>query len=341
MPAISWKNAIYPVLCEYQDTDGEWNTFLVAKDYNETQEHVLFHGVSLPTFTALRMTEGNGQVTESSTEELLELKEKSDLKISKRYMKLNKFAHSAPEQATEIALELITGGLAAQHFVIPPMARVTISHPDLSHLTIKETESFIACQIYENKEELEIPPCITFWKELRQSEISHPNMKTINNEIGVSIRPAQISNGIQGFLILLCATIIRDFWVLQQRERSEQYQTKTETTRERTGHGKQRKLVKKKNYTFIPRFKYDFDTYKINKSVQHNIRVTLSPHLVSGHIRNLPNGWNTSEQAQDNAKEFGIKLTTGTTFVRPHKRGEIEQLRTYRSKSALKMLFQK
>ena len=119
------------------------------------------------------------------------------------------------------------------------------------------------------------------------------------------------------------------------------YQKRTEKTRKREGTGKDRKLVVTKDYIFIPRFQYDLNAYqKHPRTVSHQARVTLSPHLVSGHIRKLPEGWRASEKQLTEAAEFGITVQDGQTFVRPHKRGEVEQLRTYRSRSALELLFQ-
>lgn len=121
--------------------------------------------------------------------------------------------------------------------------------------------------------------------------------------------------------------------------RHQVYQKRTEKRREQQGKGKARKMVIHKDYTFIPRFQYDLSVYQTTKTVQHQARVTLSPHLVSGHIRRLPAGHQASEEATSNAQEFGIKFGEGETFVRPHERGEIEHLRNYRSRSAMQLLF--
>lgn len=111
-------------------------------------------------------------------------------------------------------------------------------------------------------------------------------------------------------------------------------------TRQREGTGKDRKLVITKDHTFIPRFQYDLSSYQNHpRVISHQARVTLSPHLVSGHLRKLPEGWKRSEQAEEHASEFVIQVGEGQTFVRPHKRGEVEQLRNYRSRSALALLF--
>lgn len=44
-------------------------------------------------------------------------------------------------------------------------------------------------------------------------------------------------------------------------------------------------------------------------------------HGVRGHLRKLPDGWQRSEKAVELAREHGISLPDGFTFVQPHVRG--------------------
>ena len=339
---ISWQNTIYPVTCEYQDEDGEWHEFIKLNNYEEAQSAILFHGVDVPDFTSLRMTEDDGTRTQHTKEELIEIRAISEMETRSQFQKLEQFVTAAPEDASHVALELITGALAAQHFVIPFMARVNIGHESLSHMTIKENAQYVACQIYEDEVGKSIPPVVTFWKDLEAAEQSPEiPVKEDTDTIAFSFRPFTVPAGVQGFLILLCATIIRDFWVLHEQSRTQQYQKHTKKTRERKGKGKERKLKITKSYTYVPRFEYDFETYKLNKNVQHNTRRELSPHTISGHLRRLPEEWQASKEATENAKEFGITLNEGQTFVKPYERGALNELQNFKSKSAMKMLFGK
>jgi len=43
--------------------------------------------------------------------------------------------------------------------------------------------------------------------------------------------------------------------------------------------------------------------------------------LVRGHLRRLPEGWSPSARAREAARDYGIVLPSGHTFVRPHARG--------------------
>ena len=267
--------------------------------------------------------------------EVVEHNEEYEARAAQALAPLDAFVRSAPERAAEIADELITAGLRSQHFTITPRSQVLLSHPNLHSLTLHEFDDCVVCRVHVNDEPLtDFEPIVTVWK----TEIG----SMVNSQIldaRFSFSPYNIAEGIQAFLILLVASIVRDFWVLEERARQKVYARRTEKRRERQGKGKGRKLTVIKDYTFIPRFQYDLSQYQTTKQVQHQARVTLSPHLVSGHIRRLPEGHQASDQAHDHANEFGIRFGDGETFVRPHERGEIEQLRNYRSRSAMLLLF--
>lgn len=71
----------------------------------------------------------------------------------------------------------------------------------------------------------------------------------------------------------------------------------------------------------LPRIKAarQLSTKKYSKDSEQHREIRL--HNVVWHIRKLPNGWHTSPEAIMMAKEAGIALNEGETFVRPHKRG--------------------
>ena len=231
---------------------------------------------------------------------------------------LKPLATVTPLDAVAIGKEILEAGLRSQHFIMPP-AGVTIEtgHPILQTLSLFEDEKHLTSIINKS-------PLMIIWNKADGS---------------YSFLPALFDNEIMGFLLLLTALTARDFWTLEERTRARFYQQRTQKIRRRQGTGKARVLQKEKGYIWIPRFQYDLSKYQTTKTVQHQIRVTLSPHLVSGHIRRLPDGHKASDQAIANAAEFGITVGGETTFVMPHERGEIEQLSNYRSRSAIQMLF--
>jgi len=50
-------------------------------------------------------------------------------------------------------------------------------------------------------------------------------------------------------------------------------------------------------------------------------RILRQAHGVRGHLRRLQQGWQVGDQAVSHAREFGLALPLGFTFVRPHVRG--------------------
>lgn len=321
-----WHTLKYPIRYEAQlIAGGPWT--LVHEV--QTPEEMEF-GTSQYKFStqvhAYRFVTADGNIQEVNIQELIDFQEQVEATGTRSLAPLEAFANHAPAKAMETATELIQGGLAAKQFVIPARARVMLHHPNLHHLYLAEFQETVICRIHVS----DAPPTDT-----------EPTVTIYKNPVNFGTVPEDLPPTIQSFLCLLCASVVRDFWVMESRARQRTYQTRTEKQRRREGRGKDRKLVVEKDYIFIPRFQYDLSVYqdKPQTEIQHEVRVTLSPHLVSGHIRNLPENWKASEEAKENAAEFGIHLQEGQTFVRPHERGEVEQLRTYRSRSAVELLF--
>ena len=347
----TWENLTYPIRFEYENMNGKWHCFYEAKNANECRYRLSSFGLSTEAdFKRIRIVDRTGDAFfEHTKEEMHYFNEDFRSNVIKTVVPLKAFVNNAPKESIETAIELVTGGLASQHFIIPPDAVVQLQHEIINKITIQEFHDCVICRVHLHSDPHDYAtPAITFWKEINEETLLanyDPNVvpeavcQPKKDGLGFAFTPFEVHNDIKGFLILLCSAIVRDFWVLENRSASQSYNKRTNKTRQRTGHGKNRKLKVTKDYTFIPRFKYDLESYKVNKTIQHQTRVTLSPHLVSGHIRQLPEGWNTGEQALENAEEFGITLSKGQTFVMPHERGQIEQLRTYRSRSAMQMLF--
>ena len=349
--AWSWATLTYPLHFEYKNMEGDWHRFYEAKNAQECQYRLSSFGLSTATeFTEIQIVDGNGEAFFNHTkEEMHYFNEDFRSNVIKALVPLKTFVNSAPKESIETAMELITGALNSQHFTIPSDAIVKLKHEVISKITLQEFHDCVICRVHIHSDPYDFAtPAVTFWKEINNEEWLEkwdPNIvpesacQPKKDGPGFAFTPFEVHNDIKGFLILLCGAIVRDFWVLEERSASQTYTKHTNKTRQRTGRGKDRKLKVKKDYTFIPRFQYDLESYKVNKTIQHQTRVTLSPHLVSGHIRQLPEGWEASETSLENAQEFGITLSKGQTFVIPHERGQIEQLRTYRSKSAMQMLF--
>lgn len=315
----------FPVFLEGRETvESEWELIYEAKNASEFEFKMTSY--KLPIYPLMRARDSGGGLFEVSREQIMKFHEMTTKDNLALLEPLRNFADAVPKQAIETASELARAGYIARHFAITPDSSVILNHPNLNRIRVTEFEDRVVCRLQLTETVTETEPAITIWT---------------GDELGkFGFVPEELDAPIQAFLCLLSASIVRDFWVLENRTRQRTYQTRKEKKRERVGTGKDRKLRVEKQYTFIPRFQYDLNAYQDRaKQVSHETRVTLSPHLVSGHFRKLPADWKASDEAREHAKEFGLTLTEGYTFVRPHERGEIEQMRTYRSRSAFELIF--
>lgn len=122
----------------------------------------------------------------------------------------------------------------------------------------------------------------------------------------------------------LVAAIIRDFLVCEEKESfySGRRQPK------KTGKSKASLVIR-----YLPRFRVRYIGVRQPEYKAH--RAEVVGHHVSGHLRQC----RIASPAQlVLARQFGIPVPDGFTFVRPHDRGESARL-LYRSKSALQMLY--
>ncbi len=125
---------------------------------------------------------------------------------------------------------------------------------------------------------------------------------------------------------ILLASIIRDFWVVEERERVFGASMEVrKSPRLRADRGLPR-------IVYLPRIRY------INNCKDQPDGLNLkarAPHFVVGHLRKA------LQASQDQiilARKHGIVVPEGFTFVRPHRRGDAAQERIYRSRSALQCL---
>ena len=108
-----------------------------------------------------------------------------------------------------------------------------IGHPTLDRIELLEyPDSVVALLHTEQGIKLEDTAAVTIYKAL---------------EDRFYLVPDTASEQVKAFAYLLCGSVVRDFWVLEERSRGRVYARKTEKKRQRVGHGKERKLVVKKN----------------------------------------------------------------------------------------------
>ncbi len=128
-------------------------------------------------------------------------------------------------------------------------------------------------------------------------------------------------------LRLLLAALVRDFLVVEERERV----FGNTTTRRKQGlrHLDTTRIV------YLPRVRYTGspEVDRCSKDLSLEVR---QAHAVAGHLRKSAN---PSDYQLILAQRYGFSVPKGYTFVRPHDRGGEERDVVYRSRSALRSLF--
>ncbi|MGE5300297.1 MAG: restriction endonuclease [Acidobacteriota bacterium] len=128
-----------------------------------------------------------------------------------------------------------------------------------------------------------------------------------------------------GLKILLSA-IIRDFWVVEQRERVfGKGMLARKSSRLRADWGK-------KTIVYLPRVRY---VGTVTRGEEQLHVITRAAHFVTGHLRRAVKA---NELQIMLARRFGVVVPEGFTFVKPHRRGDKAEERVYSSRSALQCL---
>lgn len=137
---------------------------------------------------------------------------------------------------------------------------------------------------------------------------------------------------IRAAIKLLLSAVIRDFWVVEERHRvfASKPADGLPGIRPRREHGDQPRIV------YLPRIHYT-GSPNLKRSESELHHEARRAHFVVGHRRR-------AEQASAHqlilAKQYGIAVPRGYTFVRPHERGAVEREVVYRSRSALRSLYE-
>ncbi len=144
----------------------------------------------------------------------------------------------------------------------------------------------------------------------------------------LSILEVDEARKLRAALMLLFSAIVRDFHVVETREKV--FATRLQRL------NIQRLQREGPVTVYLPRVRYvsSADVQQCATELSHQER---RPHLVRGHLRKSTTA---SEYQVLIASRYGFEVPTGYTFVRPHERGKKSRDTIYRSRSALQSLYQ-
>jgi hypothetical protein len=246
----------------------------------------------------------------------------SDVLLDKNV--LLKCIDTMPQADDPIAVDasanaLFEEAVANKRGTIPRGAHVQLAFGPFAHIEVSEFDPIVlfTCRTDDNQIlRIDCEPTKNF------CSFSLPTSDVISED-----RSIRIDAGIK----LLLAAIIRDFWVVENREAV----FDTQIARQRGTTSGQANDNGAPRIVYIPRVHYSpkSDSERCAAALDHAER---RAHFVQGHVRRS----NTASKYQiDLAIRYGISVPTGYTFVRPHERGKTKRDVIYRSRSALQSLY--
>jgi len=134
---------------------------------------------------------------------------------------------------------------------------------------------------------------------------------------------------IEAAVSLLLSAVVRDFWVVEEREATFSHSTEPRAPWQAPTGGDKPRVV----YLARIRYRRQPDVRAAAGNLGYAERQI---HPVAAHLRRTTSA---SEQQLILAKRYGFDVPEGFTFVRPHERGKWKRDVIYRSRSALQSLF--
>lgn len=223
-------------------------------------------------------------------------------------------------EADEAIRALLFEAKEGRQWSVPWGARVQVDVGFLKYLDVFELEGeFIG--VFRDQE----MRFLTFSVNIMTGDYSLPMIFAADESSGQMNDNADA----QFSLVLVLASVVRDFVVIEDREA---------LFSARLSKGPQCKTNKDLSVIYIPRVRYlkadygEFEEYFQSEAIR-------AAHKVSGHLRKAekPSGVQLLL-----AKRYGLHVPKGYTFVRPHCRGgkaNIKTQRIYRSRSASSILY--
>ena len=225
------------------------------------------------------------------------------------------------DQAETRVQALLEEAQEARQWSIPWGARVEMRFGPFVSIRIFEKENEFSCHFLDAQERYfhvaiglgASPPRAAIEHLLRLREDDGQPIWNVDAEVSLK---------------LIAAAIVRDFLVVEERERI-------------FGARNLRSRVRGRNLRtiiYLPRVRYN-SAHPERWSLPSDVSGERVHHSVVHHLRRSSNA---SAAQRFLAQRYGIHLPQGFTFVRPHERGAKatdERIRIYRSRSASEMIF--
>lgn len=237
-------------------------------------------------------------------------------------------AFSSVERSYEVGTEMLINAYGSRAYTIDQVSEVLIQTGEIKSIVLLEIPDHSFGYVVYNDGTISLGQVKLSIEEGGKLTCDHYSTNTVLGFITFSTKEEPSEQADQaaesGNEFALVAAIIRDFLVCEDKESFYSGRGQTKKT------GKTKTLLAVR---YLPRFRVRY--IGIRQSEYKSHRAEVVGHHVSGHLRQCRMA-NPAQLVL--ARQFGIPVPDGFTFVRPHDRGGSARV-LYRSKSALQMLY--
>ena len=219
----------------------------------------------------------------------------------------------------EFVKDLFAEATSMKQWTIPFGAYVQLDMGDFQAIKLYEIGRDIAC-IFVSQE----GNYYQAWANPSEQAVTLTHEFHIANAAGLAGKSMDWVASLKLGISILLAAIIRDFWVVEERETTFGVSRVPKKGTPMLGADKGKPVI-----VYLPRIRYVADIKHTGDQLD---LVKRRPHFVVGHLRRA---LSASEEQIQLARRYGITVPEGFTFVRPHSRGDKAAERIYRSRSAL------
>lgn len=233
------------------------------------------------------------------------------------------------EARQEIKL-LLEEAASAKQWTIPPGAIVQGPFGPIPTIEFFESPNAVYGIIRDHDRKF-----LPFFVSPERGEIEIRGYPWIDDYVGAPVPKGfesvnEFIDNTEAALTLLIAAIVRDFWVVEYRERV----FKVRPERRLPGTATRQVGLR---VVYLPRIKYS--AAETPKTLRERDGATIrSAHKVRAHLRQAGSA---SPAQRTLARRYGFVLPAGFTFVSPHWRGHRSRQVVYRSRTALNALYTK
>lgn len=259
-------------------------------------------------------------------------------------------------ESTELYKRLFVEATTLRSATIPPSAFVEVDIPPYNGVYLLEQRnrvrlawatpnnifSFLVLELSGDRGQFGMPGFAHLGmgpdrhKHVLRPIFSHPDDPDVRHLIRPKppfpIPKAESTYRSFGVLRAISMSIIRDFWVVENKDRATRLGS-PRIKKMRNVHGRPTNRV-----VYLPRTRYARERFV--ESVATERLWEVSPHWVRSHFRRLQDGSKATQKQIALASLHNTTIPSGHTWVKGHSVGDAEDDRVYRSRSATRAILQ-